>query len=82
MPPIVDIFQALLTPLLAIVATYVAYQQYRIRQDERSLQLYDRRLAIFNRVISIVDRIFSGERIDSQEALKWIRDYALDAIDF
>lgn len=72
MPTLVDILQALLTPVVAIVTTYIAYQQYRIKRDERSLELYDRRLAIFNRVIAIVDRVFSGETVRYEEAQDWI----------
>ena len=71
MPSVLDVLSGLLTPLIAVLTTYIAYQQYRIRRDERSLQLYDRRLAIFNKVISIVDRTFACDRFNHQEAQEW-----------
>lgn len=54
-----------LTPLIAIIATYIAYQQYKINKlkvesDERASrlkqrhELYDRRLSIFTAVMDLV----------------------------
>jgi hypothetical protein len=64
-----DVLQALLTPLIAIITTYIAYQQYRIRRDERSLALYDRRLALFKNAIAPIDQVHAGHRMTTAEAL-------------
>lgn len=66
-----EILQALLTPLLAVVATYIAYQQYRIRKDERGLVLYDRRLAVFKNAIGVLDRVRLGDDLSSSEVIAW-----------
>lgn len=37
----------LLTPLLAVIAAYIAYQQYRVNKDRLRYELYDKRAAVF-----------------------------------
>ena len=71
MPDIIAISQALLTPVIAIATTYIAYQQYRIRRDERSLALYDRRLALYKLTIGIVDRIRAGHDLMMDDVFTW-----------
>jgi hypothetical protein len=71
-----EVFQALLTPTIAVVTAYIAYQQYRIRRDERSLALYDRRLALFKTAIEAVDRIRSGKEMSTDKALAWLSSVA------
>jgi hypothetical protein len=73
---IINNSQALLTPVVAIATTYIAYQQYRIRRDERSLTLYDRRLAVYRLVIGMVDRIRMGDVLIGEEAFKWLNSIA------
>jgi len=47
---VVDVFSAALTPTIAIIATYLAYQQWRINKTRLDLALYDRRLAVYKAV--------------------------------
>ncbi len=47
---VVDVLSALLTPTIAVIATYVAYQQWRVNKTKLDLDLYDRRLAIYKAV--------------------------------
>jgi hypothetical protein len=42
----IDILSALLTPVIAIVTTYIAIQQYRNNRLKLRHDLYDRRLAV------------------------------------
>src|SRR4051812_34426538 len=72
----VEILQALLTPVIAIATTYIAYQQYRIRRDEKSLAMYDRRLALFKPAISVVDRIRAGDTLVTDDAFSWASSVA------
>lgn len=66
-----ELLQALLTPVIAITTTYVAYQQYRIRRDERAIVLYDRRLAIFKTAVAILDRVMAGKALTTEEVFSW-----------
>ncbi len=68
----ITLSQALLTPVIALITVYIAYQQYRIRRDECALQLYDRRLALFNKMIEIIDRIRAGHELVPHEAFAWL----------
>jgi len=43
----IQIFSALLTPLIAIVTTYIAIQQYRNNRAKLRHELYERRLNIY-----------------------------------
>ena len=72
----IAISQALLTPVIAVATTYIAYQQYRIRRDERSLTLYDRRLSLYKLTIGVVDRIRAGNVMMCEEALTWLTSIA------
>lgn len=47
---VVDVLSAGLTPTIAVIATYVAYQQWRINKTRLDLALYDRRLAVYKAV--------------------------------
>jgi hypothetical protein len=71
-----ELLQALLTPLVAVTTTYIAYQQYRIRRDERALALYDRRLAVFKSAVGILDRVRMCERMTASDSLTWLSSVA------
>ena len=73
---VIELLQALLTPVVAIATTYIAYQQYRIRRDEKSLAMYDRRLAVFKNAIGILDRIRAGDALVTEDALSWATSVA------
>lgn len=66
-----ELFQSLLTPLIAVVTTYIAYQQYRIRRDERAMVLYDRRLAVFKSAIGAIDRVRVGNPMGMEDVFSW-----------
>jgi len=52
-----------LTPLIAVVMTYIAYQQWRTNKSRLTHELYDRRLTVFKAV-----RAFYGEMGDAGTA--------------
>jgi len=54
---LVRVLGALLTPLIAIVAAYIAWQQWRIKRTELHLALYDRRLAVYKAVDSFYGEV-------------------------
>lgn len=60
---IIEGLSAGLTPLIAVVMTYIAYQQWCTNKSRLAHELYDRRLAIFKAV-----RAFYGEMGDAGTA--------------
>lgn len=73
---VIAVSQALLTPVIAVATTYIAYQQYRIRRDEKSLALYDRRLALYKAAIKIVDQVRTGQELIVDDAFEWLNSTA------
>jgi len=60
---IIEGLSAGLTPLIAVVMTYIAYQQWCTNKSRLTHELYDRRLAVFKAV-----RAFYGEMGDAGTA--------------
>jgi hypothetical protein len=54
---LVEVFSALLTPAIAIIATYVAVQQWRIQKNRLALELYERRLTLYKAVDSFYGEV-------------------------
>lgn len=50
MERVVQILAAMLTPIIAIVTTYVAVQQYRTNRLKLRHELFDQRIAVFNEI--------------------------------
>ena len=46
----VDVLSALLTPLIALIAVYVAYQQYKISRNKLTLDKFDKRYAAYEKL--------------------------------
>jgi hypothetical protein len=44
---IIQIFSGLLTPVIACIALYIAYQQHRIAKNKLKLDLYERRYKVY-----------------------------------
>lgn len=47
MEVLVKILSGLLTPTIAIIAVYIAYQQYRINRNKLKLELYEKRYTMY-----------------------------------
>ena len=61
-PSLLEIFSSLLTPLVAIIALYIAFQQYQINKRRLKHDTYERKLAIYK----IVKQYFLEIRRDGQ----------------
>ena len=53
----VGVFQALLTPTIALVALYIAYQQLRTNRSNSREKLFDRRMVVFEQVSSSISLV-------------------------
>jgi hypothetical protein len=61
---VVEVLSALLTPTIAVVATYIAYQQHRTNKLKVRADLYDRRMQVFNAVTDLLGHIGGAAAID------------------
>ena len=69
----VDFFSALLTPLIAVVMTYIALQQYRANRLKLRQNLYDRRFALYNATAEFLAYIFSHGAVDNQQLFPFLQ---------
>ena len=68
---VIEIFSALLTPTIAIVTTYIAWQQWRINKKKFDLERYDRRLRIYEEVRKILSIIMRDARASYEDLLRF-----------
>ncbi len=68
---IASLSQALLTPIIAIVATYIAWQQWKTNKQKLILDRYDRRLHIYEEVRKILSIILRDAKVSFDDLLKF-----------
>ena len=72
----VKLFSALLTPVIAIVTTYIAIQQYRILKFKIRHELFERRLSIYKAVIEYLSAVSRQNPPADESAIKMFRETA------
>lgn len=80
MTEIAEFSKALLTPVIAIVATSIAWQQWKTNQLKLELDLYDRRLKVYEEVRQILSIIVRDAKASYDDLLKFRR--AVSEADF
>jgi hypothetical protein len=76
----IDISKGLLTPLIAIVTTYVAWQQWQTNRQKLILDRYDRRFHVYEEVRKILSIIHRDGKASYEDLLKFRR--AVSEADF
>lgn len=71
MEQVIEISKSLLTPAIAIIATYIAWQQWRTNRQKLNLERYDRRLRIYEEVIKILSIIMRDAKSNTKDLLKF-----------
>jgi len=71
---IMDVFSALLTPLIAIVALYIAYQQYKVNRSRLNHELYVRRLEVFKSIRKYISSIAREGKTDFPKVTQFYAD--------
>lgn len=64
----VEFANSILTPIIAIIAIYIAWQQYKINHSSLNNQTYERRFKVFKAVMSYIADIMRTGRVDWQRA--------------
>jgi hypothetical protein len=71
-----QILQALLTPLIASIAVYIAWQQWQANKLKLVLDRYDRRLRVYENVVALLLLVQRDFKPQIMELQKFRRDTA------
>ncbi|HEX9000672.1 MAG TPA: hypothetical protein VGB07_12275 [Blastocatellia bacterium] len=63
------ISQGLLTPVIGIVATYIAWQQWKTNQNKLNLDRYERRLQVYKEVVRYISVGIRDASYDDSELM-------------
>src|SRR5574341_494685 len=72
----IEILSAALTPIIGIIAVYIAYQQYRTNALKLKHELYDRRLSVYRAIIKLLSVIVTRGTVSHVELLTFISETA------
>ena len=62
---------ALVAPVIAIIATYIAWQQWRINQRKLVMDRYDRRLRVYEEVKKILSIAMREADVNAEDLLRF-----------
>lgn len=68
---ILEVSKGLLTPLIAVVATYIAWQQWKTNEQKLVLDRYDRRLKVYEEVRKILSIILRDAKAGYEDLLEF-----------
>jgi hypothetical protein len=72
--PWVAILSALLTPVIAVLAAYIAFQQWGVARNKFKFDLFQKRLAIYQAANMAISLILINGKIDPMEDLHFRRE--------
>jgi hypothetical protein len=70
---------ALLTPVIAVLGTYIAYQQWKINSHKLRLDLFEKRWAIYAATNDMLATLIRGSEDERREAAQNFRRRLIDA---
>src|SRR5688572_2839994 len=76
MRDVLQIVAGLLTPFIAIVALYIAVQQHNVQRDKLRLDLYEKRLAVFNATMNLLASVESDAVASGAALYRFITETA------
>jgi len=77
---LINVLYASLVPMIAIIASYIAYRQWRTAQNKLKIELFDKRFAIYEVVINYIHNSarsketneMTGEFLYRAREAKWL----------
>jgi hypothetical protein len=66
---ILKILQGMLTPVIGIIATYIAWQQWRTNKNKLKLDRYERRLQVYKEVVRFISVGLRDADYDNNELM-------------
>jgi hypothetical protein len=71
---LVDILGAILTPIIALLALYIAFMQWRTNDKRRRSEYFDRRIAVYEAIAHYLRDLLALGRIEQGADVKFLRD--------
>lgn len=62
---------ALLTPIVAVLGSLIAYRQWRLAQNKLKLDLFDRRFSVYKAACMLLTSIMTSGRSKEEEVYKY-----------
>lgn len=76
------ILQGLLTPLIAIIAVYIAYQQHKTNRDKLRLDLYNKRYEVFYSLMKLLGHMRQAGKIEPEQVNMFLKESQEDVFLF
>jgi hypothetical protein len=71
---IVRLLYALLTPAIAIIAVYIAYQQHVTNRRQHRLALFERRMKVFDSTMNLIASILQDASVKLDQLFQFLRE--------
>ena len=71
---LVRVLAALLTPTIAVVTTYIAYQQYQTNRRQHRLALFEKRMEVFNSTMDLIASVMRDARVELDQLFALLRE--------
>lgn len=63
---------ALLTPIVAVLGSLIAYRQWRLAQNKLKLDLFDRRFSVYEAARNLLSSIMTSGKAKDEEVFKFM----------
>jgi hypothetical protein len=70
---LVQVLSALLTPAIAIVAAYIAYQQYVTKRLQHRLAMLEKRMRVFDSTMDLIAAIVGTSKVNWTNCLRFYK---------
>lgn len=70
----IEIFSALLTPIIAVLGVYIAYQQWRTNNLKLKHELFDRRYECYEKIYEFIANILITGSVPHNADLEFLRN--------
>jgi hypothetical protein len=71
---LVRVFSALLTPAIALLVAYIAWQQQKTSKNQFRLALFERRLKVFNSTGELIATVLRRGKVANDELVNFLYD--------
>jgi hypothetical protein len=68
---VLQVLQGLLTPLIAVITVYIAWQQWKTNERKLRFDQYDRRLRVYEQVIAFLRLVTRNFRPQIEDLIKF-----------